>query len=72
MPLTLNLSPTRSGAGGSRDACGGLGNTCKASGWAFQGGRFQLNVQKNFQLLEKSTDGCLVVVSSVSLEVCKQ
>lgn len=33
MLLTLNLSPTRGGAGGSRDACGGLGNTCKANGW---------------------------------------
>ena len=35
-------------------------------------GRFQHNMRKNFQLLEKSTDGFLVVQSSVSPELCKQ
>lgn len=41
-------------------------------GGAFQRGRFQRNMRKNFQLLEKPTDGFLVVQSSVSPELCKQ
>lgn len=57
MTLTLNLSPTRRGAGGSRGACGDPRITYKTYGWAFQRGRFQRNTRKNFQLLEKPTDG---------------
>ena len=73
MTLTLNLSlSTKRGAGGSRGAQGDPRITCKTYGWAFQRGRFQRNMRKNFQLLEKSTDGLLVVQSSVSPELCKQ
>lgn len=50
MTLTLNLSPARRGAGGSRGAYGDTRITYKTYGWAFQRGRFQHNMRKNFQL----------------------
>ena len=65
MTLTCNLSPTRRGAGGSRGAYGDPRITRKTYGWAFQRGRFQCNMRKNFQLLEKPPDGFLVVQSCV-------